>query len=704
MAGVKVTITIVDKASKKVENITRSVARLENQFRGLSVDTPFIKLNDGADKLNKKLKDTTKSTNVLVKALKGLATSYLGIMALRTTINAADNYTSSNNRLVAYGMTQQGMSKADASQFSSDSMDKIYAASQRAATSAASMRANVSKVMTLAGKSFGNNIDNAIRFQEIMAKSYTLGGASAAEQSSSMYQLIQALGAGVLQGDELRSVREGAPLAYQAIEKFAQGIYGADQNLKDLASQGKITSDMVVAAIMQTGEAVDATFGEMNLTFAQLWDKFKNDVSQAFRPLLTQLAEIGNSESFQFIVDQIVVGIYKVANMLSVVINILGKVIDWVADNWIAFAAIIIFVAQRAMYSLRLAIAKVIVELARKAAMWAIANWQMLLVYATVIALILVFDKFAKKTGDALKALGLALLAFAGVMLIVGFMMKAPLYTVIGLIALVVAAFAIAGEYIVGAMAWVGASLWNGILALVDHFFISINWISNIFVSFVNNFVNIWRDPIGTVIHMFGDLASNIIGVIESIAKAMDKVFGTKLAESVQGWREGLNTMVENAANKYGTGMYEKVLNEVNLSSESLGLSRIDATDAYNAGADWFGGIRNSANNLYGKLGAGFDKNSLLGGDIEALNTSVNDIAYDTDNISKNMELTSDDLRYLRQIAEMEAINRFTTAEIKIDMTNNNSVSGTSDIEGLVGTLRDRLEDEMTMLAAGVHA
>ena len=81
----------------------------------------------------------------------------------------------------------------------------------------------------------------------------------------------------------------------------------------------------------------------------------------------------------------------------------------------------------------------------------------------------------------------------------------------------------------------------------------------------------------------------------------------------------------------------------------------------------------------------------------------VEDIAEDTGSISDSLDMTEEDLKYLRDIAEQEAINRFTTAEIKIDMQNNNSINSNMDLDGMVSYLEDKLYESMEIAAEGVH-
>ena len=239
-------------------------------------------------------------------------------------------------------------------------------------------------------------------------------------------------------------------------------------------------------------------------------------------------------------------------------------------------------------------------------------------------------------------------------------------------------------------------------MGLLDLVLGVINAMVNPWISFANFFANLFNDPIGAIVHLFGDFADSILGVIESIAKALDKVFGSNLAGAVQGWRSGLSGMVEKVANQYGNGSYEKVAEELNLSSESLGLKRWEYGDAWNTGYNWGQGIENSIGNLGNSLKSTVD-DTMSSLNMDSIPTNAATTANNTGKINDTLQVSEEDLKYLRDLAETETINRFTTAEITVEMTNNNNINNEMDIDGVVDHLANGVNEAMEKAAEGVH-
>lgn len=732
----------LDTATKKVANTTQKV----------------VSANEKAANSARKMRDNYNSSNTaaskLLRTMRSLAGTYLGIMGARAIIGASDTITSAENRLNNLPGANEESTRL--------SMDKIYSAAQRSRSGYGDMLNNVSKTITLAGDAFQNNIDNAIKFQEIMAKSYSIGGASAAEQASSMYQLVQALGSGILQGDELRSVREGAPIAYKAIEEFAQGVLKTDESLKELASQGKITSDMVVAAIMNAEEQINKSFENTKMTFAQAWNIIKNMALQAFRPVLQMFNELLNSKAGRMIINGIGYAFVFLANTILWVGDILGSFFNWCAENWNWLQYVVIFalaaIATYLIYTTAIAIAQAAIRIG----LWIAEHWQILLIILTIAALVTALIWLTNTTADGCEFMIKALALVGLAIVLIGLITGSTATVVIGILVMVVALLLKFAQEIIGGAYWCGAVICNIIIGAANVFEACCNWLGvlwnntiagivnvgmglwnsiqaiaqNIGIAFENGWIHAqnafwsfisavlqgvkWLEPaINAIAKAFGKDGVNISGLISDIS---GKQQSTKSYVSVgDAWNSGMNTKsYDSFSDAWSKGM--NTHDYFNLS------------DAYNKGAQvganlqdkvgsWGSAIKDK---LSGLNFDNFDKlNGALGMGIGDPNSggsylpNINDPAYglgnydpsgvldgikdNTDSIKDSMDLSNDDLDFLRQIADMEWRNEFTTAEIRVDMTNNNTVTGERDLDGIVEYLSDVLRNEMTNVADGVH-
>ena len=722
MGQVKTTIRIEDKATAQLNRIYQSINRVNQAMNRMGNSSAGVRnVATQVRSIGSAASASAKQTGLLTSKLRRLASTYMGVMGMGAAFSTADTITGANNRLTTLGNQQYGMNDEQAQAFSTETMDKIYAAAQRAATSYTGMMSNVAKSVTLAGDAFGKTsdqqINNAIAFQEIMAQSYALAGASAQEQASSMYQMVQALGSGILQGDELRSVREGAPLAYKAIEEFAQGVLHSEESLKELASQGLITSDIVVAAILGMGDETSAAFEKIDRTWAQLWTMFKNDVVIAFQPFFEKLRALANSDSFQFLYSQLTGVLQNIGAVLLWIIDRIQDVTDFVANNWSVIQPIlnaVIFLVGIAVVS---AISRMIARLAVSITLWAVQNTTMLVTLGFLAALVWWFSAVgvtAQSVGQMLIYLGLALMAVA-------LALGSPIYFFIGLIAVAIGVFLSFTQQVVGGIYVIGAFFQNLGLTVANIFL----GIWGIISAVASNFVLAFRKAIAGVSKIFSQFMQFAIGIITEIANALNALPFVSIDVS------GLNASASKWAAK------EAEANDV-LSQDWVdvgaawdnGINTYDTWgegwvgDAYNAGATVGAGIQDTINGFFSDVGAGIgnlfggggvsdfagaggiDPNS-VGGDLtgmlDDIGGGVGDTANNTGSMAKSMELTQDDLKYLREIAEMEAINRFTTAEIKIDMTNNNTMNNMGDLDGIVTHLSDVLREEMDILANGVH-
>lgn len=674
-------INALDKAVNMRSSVSKGITQqIKNSTKSVrALDSANRQAAKSANNIAKGYKNANSAAMVLTKNLRTLVSTYLGVMGAKAVAGVSDTITSAQNRLNALPSGYQNNTQ--------ESLDKMYGAAQRSRTGYADMMANVSKSMTLAPDAFQGNIDNAIRFQEIMGKTYALGGASAAEQSSSMYQMIQALGSGRLQGDELRSVREGAPLAYQAIEKFAQGIYGAEENLKDLASEGKITSDIVVAAMMQMGDEVDAKFAETAMTFAQAGQMIKNTATKSFEPVLQRLNDALNSDFGQSVVNGIGYALQFLAGVLSLVFDGVSAVYNFIVNNWPIISKVLMTIAT----------------------IIAIAIIPKLIAWLGYLGFVITY--YAYVAGAAVASAVAAASAWI--------MANLPLFILLALLAAIVIAvilvsntFADACGNIVGVLAVALSIIWNLFVTLVTLIIQgAILPVWTAWDTFANFFGNLFNDPIASIIYAFEGLAQSVLGILKTIANGIDAIFGSNLSDAVSGWQDKIKGKADALASKYGSGTYKEKSNQ----AEQLNtlLDSVQTKVSWNTG--------NAFNSGY-KIGASggqwiSDKVSGIGDSIKnKLNLSVIG-AYDPSGIGKNigetadntgkiadsMELTQEDLEYLRKVADMEWKKEFTTANINVDMSNYNTINGDTDLDGIVTKLTDKLYEELDYVANGVY-
>lgn len=687
----------LDQAVQEQEALNRAVENMDveaaNQaYLRLSqtVGNTERYIRDNVDeqgRFNREIEEGTNEANSLMQTIKGAVAAYATIQTLSTALNLSDQLTSTTARL---NLMNDGL------QTTQDLQNMIYLSAERARGSYQATADAVSKLGLMAGDAFGSS-EEIIAFMEQVNKQFTIAGTEAAGIDAAMLQLTQAMGSGVLRGEEYNSILEQAPNIIQAIADYMEVPKG---QLKDMAAEGQITADIVKAAMFAAADDTNAKFESMPKTFSQIWTSFQNTALMTFQPVLQRMNEIANSEAFQQFVNNAIEGLSMVAGVALEIFDLLVGVAGAVADNWSWLSPIIYGVAAAlaVYYGWQLAVNAI--NAITKGIHIAMAVAQMIHAAATGALTAATAAEIAAQNG-----LNAALYACPIVWIIV---------LIIALIALFYAAVAavnkfagtsvsatgiICGAFMV-ALAFIGnifVALWN---LVVDVFVLIYN-----LVATVANFIgNVFTDPIGAVCRLFFDLADTVLGILQALASAIDAIFGSNLAGSVQGWRDSLGGWVDDT---FGKG--DEVMAKMN--ADDMKLGRFEYGAAWDAGYSFGEGIDESIANfdpssLFDTNVPGADDYANLsdyGSGIGGIGSGVDDIAGNTGKIADGMEITEEDLKYLRDIAEQEAVNRFTTAEITIEQTNHNTVSGKMDLDGIVSGLTDAANEAVDRIAEGVH-
>lgn len=650
----------------------------------------------------------------LIGGVKRLAAAYLSIQSAQKVIGAADTMTSTQARLNMIN---------DGAQTTAQLQNMIYKSANDTRASYNATAESVAKIGLNAGSAF-DNVKEIVKFSELVNKNFAIGGASAEEQKAAMLQLTQAMGSGVLQGDELRSVSEQAPMILNSIAKYMNVSKGA---VKELASEGKVTSDVVKKALFAAADDTNKMFREMPVTWAQVWTMGCNRMQKAFTPVLQEIGKLaGNKEVSEFVVEA-TDGLGKVGSIAVSTLGFVARMGHSAFSIWKEHGTTIKSVAKNillcyAAYKTFNIASKAAVGIQKAATI--ISGARTIGLQAEMIAL---SGQAAATVGatEAQTAMNAAMLA-------------SPItWIVIAILAVIFAIHQVVqagNEYlgwhtstlgvIVGSFSVAGGAIWNLILAIFSFVLGIINALVNRFIIFGNFLGNVFDDPIGSIIHLFGDLGDYALSVLQTIAGALDKLFGSSLSDSVQGWRDSLSGSVDNLAQTYGNGKYKKKYNNLNLSTEGLGLERAGYKEVYNAGMnlgndmtkkvtgmkDKFLGKKGSVDKTgdskgigMSDIGKGTSGGSKMTNEAKKLSKNTGDTAKNTKAIKDNLDITSEQVKYIKDYATRKAVNRFTTATIKVDMINNNKIDSKQDLDGITTTLAKQLKKEMAAVAGGAY-
>ncbi len=650
-------------SSQSVDVSSLSAARAELSKASIAMDSveQNIREADAAQQqLNQQMRNGQGAADGLATMVKRVAMTIATVIGVGKTAEMSDNLAEMTARL---NIMNDGM------QTTAQLQQMIFQSAQRSRSVYTDTAAVVSKLGILAKDAFSGN-QEMIFFAEQMNKQFKIGGASLQEQTSAMYQLTQAMASGRLQGDEFRSIMENAPMLAQAIATYAGKSMG---ELREMSSEGLITADIIKNAMFSAAEETNRRFETMPKTFGQIAVSIQNQALMAFQPILVKLNEIANSDRFTAFVNNVVGGLTTLAGAATVTFDFLIGAANFVADNWSMIAPVAWAVAGAfAIYNgVALVTNSILAIQAFRAQVQAAAL--MMQQGATFSATVAQHGLNAALYACPITWIILAIMALVGVF-----------YLVIAAINKFAGTSLSATGMIVGAFFVAGAAIGNTVIALInaviDYFALLWNYIA----GFAEFFANVFTDPVGSIVRLFANLADTVLGIISGIANAIDTITGSKLADAVEGWRSVLNSAVT-------AQVGEAAIKVPRVDPQSMRLNRIDYGDAWNAGYSMGEGFENMFD--LGNLGM---ENPAL--DPALLNDVSNIAAY-----TKKTADVTEDLKYLRDIAERETINRFTTAEIKLDLTNYNNVSKDTDLDGVVSHFKDVLLETMQSVAEGVH-
>lgn len=612
------------------------------------------------EQFNQSLQNGASESSNLVSAIKRMAGAYLSIQTAGKILEMSDEITQTTSRL---NMMNDGL------QSTADLYNMVYVAANDARGSLGDMASVVAR--------FGNNAKDAfsssaevVQFANLVQKQMTIAGASTQEAANAELQLSQALGSGVLRGDELNSIFEQAPNLIQNVADYLDVPIG---KIRSMAQDGELSADVVKQAVFAATDEINANFESMPMTWGQMWTVFQNNATMAFQPVLQRLNDLANTDGFQTFTTNAINDLAVVAGVVLDIFEGIGSVGTFVSDNWQIIGPIVEGVA---------------------AALTVYYGWQLLSTSATKAAATAqwIYNAAMNANPAAIVAISIgALIVLIGIL--------ANKFTGTGHIA----------QSVFGMIT-------GGINVVIQYFK---NWgltVADIFIGIWNaggacatNVEIAFHNAISHVQALWYNMLSTALTVVSGICSALNKLPFVDFDYS------GITGAADNYASKAAAAAGNTKDYASVPAAFSKGVKTYDTyqkgwvNDAYTAGAAWGDGVTSKIKNTLSSKATNIPNannypNALASSNV-ATATAANtaDTAKNTAKTANTLSASSEDLKYLRDIADREYVNKFTTAQIKVEMINHNNVNNDIDLDGMAEHLRSKIEEEMNAAAEGEH-
>ncbi len=735
----------IQTSQQSLNNIESILTRIEQSIG--KADEQQRKFNDDINK-------GASNTDRLLGSVKKVVGTYMGLKTIGGLANLSDQMTSTNARL---NMINDG-------QLSDGGLNKmIFQSAERSRASYLDTAQIVSRIGMNAGSAFSSTRE-IVSFAEQLNKKFVIAGASTEEMNSALLQLTQGLGSGVLRGEELNAVFESAPNIIKSIADYldvdigkirgmaSEGMLTADIVKNSLLAASAETNAQFEKMPLTIGQIFTSIKNNAVMIFGAIQKKIEDTVSSGgFRTFIVNVTDslyvlgaVGysvfngfidllSSPTFQGFANMMIVGISLITQGFGWLLTVLGSVINFISQGWsiiqpILITSIVLWgLYKTAVIAGALVTAIQVVWIALQTFWTNLLNGSLLTNIMMNIA--------AKISTDALS--GSMLLLITTIVMVV-----AAVALVIAAIFVAVAIFnhfagtsISATGVVVGAFYFLGtciydvfAGAWNIVMAFAEFFVNSFNIViynvQLLFYKFQNFVINAMGDVGGSFDNCATALANAFVSAANIAIKGINGVIKTlNLIPGVNIKTFGSLDKIDSFVKQYKD--YQKTLKEPVKPTEwkAPTMKLKNPVDSFKKGYE-------VGQNLENKLKDAFDINKIaekakkdlrlddlwdkkyglgdglgsagLNSPLSDATKGAKDTAGNTAKMAKTMDKSQEDLKYLRDIAEQETINRFTGVNIKIDMNNTNNISKDADVDGIVNVLTEKLNDAMVVSAEGI--
>lgn len=658
-------MTIRDGMTSKLRKITTAFSRANREIRVTGALSDQVQPGSGFDRAKPKIDKTSESirqfNNRMDEArektlevesgwsgVKSAVVAAISAIGVAKVIDLADTMTTTSARI---DMINNGL------QDTAELQSQIMASANRSRAAYQTTADAVTKMGIMAKDAFTTNgvlnTDELIAFTELINKQFTIAGTSAAGVDAAMLQLTQAMSSGVLRGEELNSIFEQAPTIIQAIADYLGVPIG---QIRAMAQEGQITATIVKNAMFDSATQINEKFNSMPMTFAQVGNIVKNVLLDAFGPA----------------------------------IQVIGSGAQWIYDNWSRIEPVVSGVAT--------AVGILVAAYVLYNAVQGITNTLQAIstARAAMQAGMTIAQAAATKTATGAQVgLNAAMLAN-------------PMTWVILVIAALVGAIIFLIQKVGGLKnAWeiCKAALLVAWAAIKVAFFAVYNWIANL----IDKLKLCWQKAGVAIANFMGDMKVSVLTVLQNMINGAIGIINDfiSLLNKIPGVNIGLIEQVtfattaaaENEAAKQARA---DALNQYEADIKAAQAER-DAT--YSAAKQELADATAQLSETYANARAeAAQANSDAG--VSDWNTDQYDVGNvdsvgSVGSIESDVNIADEDLKFLRDVAEMRYVQNFVTLTptVAVDA----QISEKVDVDEVVTKIEKKLEDEFTAAAEGVY-
>ncbi|KQL17685.1 tape measure protein [Cytobacillus solani] len=683
----------IDTAS--IQAARQELARAESSFD--QIEEQIRQADRQQQNLNNSINNGTSAANGFLSKIGAMVAAYLSFQTGKSLMNTSDEYTNSTARI---DMMNDGL------QSTKELQEMIFRAAQRSYGAYSQTADMVGKIGMNAGAAF-NSSSEVVQFAELLNKQFGIAGTNVEGIHSATLQLTQALGSGVLRGEELNAVFEAAPSIIQTIADYLEVDIG---KIREMAKEGLLSAEIVKNAMFAATDEINSKFASMPLTWSQIFAYIRNEALWAFRPLLESINKVANSERIQGFLSSLSNSFTTLSSVVVSVFNIITSIGSFIYDNW-SLIAPVVGTATAAIVAYTSALLIV------KAASVAQAFWLGIKTLATGLYTASTWASVQATLAATGAAWGLNAALYAN-----------PIFWVVLAVVALIGAFYLAIA-IINKFAGTSISA-TGIIAgvffaLGAYIFNIIAFLWNIFASIAEFFVNVWNHPMYSVKKIFANLVTNVLDMTISMTKGWDG-FATSFVNAmisavngvIKAWNWLVDLLPDSVTGALGIGKGTEFSHRTSITSDLENLKSGINDWVGEAPEGYWEAPKMEMKNVGAAFSAGYDKGAAFSDNVkdsfkmdelmnnaqalDQIGSAGKETAGNTGKMADSMEASEEDLKYLRDIAEREVINRFTTAEVKVDLTNHNNVNSELDLDGIIDRFGEKLVETLDSVAEGV--